>query len=74
MGQNTNRDAEMTKETRPKYKRLTQRDTIQAGDEYRTNWGTWWAIKPEFIGKQKGKIFSHYTKMRRKVPNGEAKG
>ena len=48
------------------YKRLTQRDIIQAGDEYRTNWGWWETIKPEYVGKRKGAVFGWYVKMRRK--------
>lgn len=48
------------------YKKLTQRDIIEEGDEYRTNWGTWRAIEPEFIGKRKGSVFSWTLKMRRK--------
>jgi len=49
-----------------KYKRLTQRDIMQDGDEYRTTWGTWQAIESEFIGKRKGAVFGWYLKMRRK--------
>ena len=48
------------------YKRLTQRDIIREGDEYRTNWGTWWPIEPEYIGKRKGAKLGWYVKMRRK--------
>ena len=48
-----------------KYKKLTQRDIIQKDDEYRTNWGTWEQIEPEFVGKRKGSVFSWTLKMRR---------
>jgi len=48
-----------------KYKRLTQRDIINPGDEYKTNWGTWQKIEDKFVGIRKGKIFGHYVKMRR---------
>lgn len=54
-----------------KYIRLTQRDTIQQGDEYRTNWGTWRPIEQEHIGKQKGKVFGHWLKMRRIIQKEE---
>lgn len=50
-----------------KYQRLKQCDIIQENDEYRTPWGTWHPIEPEFIGKRKGKVFSHYLKMRRRI-------
>lgn len=48
-----------------KYQRLTQRDIIQEGDEYYASFGAWIPIELEFIGKRKGKVFSHYLKMRR---------
>lgn len=48
------------------YVRLTQRDIIQDGDEYRTNWDTWEPIEPKYIGKRKGAVFGWYLKMRRK--------
>lgn len=48
-----------------KYKTLTQRDIIQNGDEYRTNWGSWAQIEPEFVGIRKGAILGWYVKMRR---------
>ena len=48
------------------YRRLTQRDIIKEGDEYRTNWGTWRLIERFFIGKRKGVVFSWTLKMRRK--------
>jgi len=48
------------------YRRLTQRDIIKEGDDYRTNWGTWATIEPEYIGKRKGSVFSWTVKMRRK--------
>ena len=50
-----------------KYKRLTQRDIIQAGDEYYATHGEWTSIEPKFVGERKGKLFSHYLKMRRRV-------
>ena len=50
-----------------KYQKLTQRDVIQTGDEYRTNWGTWWPIEPDHVGKRKGSVFGHWLKMRRIV-------
>jgi hypothetical protein len=49
-----------------KYKRLSQADIIKKNDEY-YQWGRWWKIEIEFIGKQKGEIFSHYVRMRRLV-------
>ena len=49
------------------YRRLTQRDIIKQGDEYRTNWGIWSLIEPEFIGKRKGAMLGWYVKMRREV-------
>lgn len=49
-----------------KYKRLTQRDIIQERDEYRTNWGSWTTIEPEYVGKRKGVVLGWYVKMRRK--------
>ena len=56
--------------SKQKYKRLTQRDIIEAGDEYRTNWGTWWPIEPEYIGKRKGAVLGWYVKMRRNIKEG----
>ena len=53
--------------SKQKYKRLTQRDIIEAGDEYRTNWGTWWPIEREYIGKRKGAVLDWYVKMRRNI-------
>ena len=50
-----------------KHKRLTQRDIIKEGDEYRTNWGTWQTIEPEYIGKRKGAVLGWYVKMWRKA-------
>jgi hypothetical protein len=58
--------AKVVKQEIIKMKRLTQRDIIQKGDEYRTSWGTWTEIEDEFIGKRKGAVFSHTLKMRRK--------
>ena len=49
-----------------KYKYLTQRDIILNGDEYRSNYGTWEEIEPEYVGKRKGELFSHYTRIRRR--------
>jgi hypothetical protein len=48
-----------------KYKKLTQQDIIQENDEYRTNWGSWTEIEPEYIGKRKGSVLGWYVKMRR---------
>ena len=48
------------------YRRLTQRDIMKEGDEYRTNWGTWRLIEPRFVGKRKGSVFGWTLKMRRK--------
>lgn len=57
-----------------KHKRLTQRDIIQKDDEYKTNWGRWEQIEPEYAGKRKGAVFGWYTKMRRlKGENHETK-
>lgn len=56
-----------TETQRERYRRLTQRDIIRAGDEYRTNWGTWQHIEHEYIGKRKGAVFGWYLKMRRKA-------
>ena len=51
----------------PKYQRLTQRDTIEKGDEIFTNWGTWEPVDPEYVGCRKGKIYGWYVKIRRLV-------
>ena len=48
-----------------KYIRLTQRDIIKKGDEYKTNWDTWDKIEPEHVGKRKGAVMGWYVKMRR---------
>jgi len=48
------------------FARLTQRDIIEPGDEYWSNWGTWEQIEAEYVGLRKGSVFGHYTKMRRK--------
>ncbi len=50
-----------------KYKRLTQRDIIRAGDEIRTNWGTWTAVDSSDIGKRKGAIYGWYVKIRHHI-------
>lgn len=52
-----------------KYKRLTQQDIIQAGDEYKTTWGTWTKIEPTDVGVRKGSIMGYYVKMRRQLPD-----
>jgi hypothetical protein len=49
-----------------KYVRLTQRDIIQPDDEY-YQFGGWWKIESQFVGKQKGSVFGWYFKMRRPV-------
>ena len=51
---------------RQRYRRLTQRDIIRAGDLYRTTYGTWRPIEDEYIGKRKGSMLGWYVKMRRK--------
>ena len=53
--------------SKQKYKRLTQRDIIQKNDQYRTTYGTWTVIEPEYIGKRKGAVLGWYVKMRRNI-------
>jgi len=57
-------------EKQVKYKKLTQRDVIENGDEYRTNWGTWGKIESEYVGKRKGAVFGWHLKMRRPILQG----
>ena len=46
---------------------LNQWDTIEAGDEQWTAWGTWEPIKPEWVGSRKGSIMGWRYKVRREV-------
>jgi len=50
---------------------LKQRDTIRAGDEIRSNWGTWHEVLSKDVGQKKGKLYAHFDKIRRALKAGD---
>jgi len=49
-----------------KHEKVKQRDILKPGDEIYNVLG-WRPIDPEDVGKEKGSLYGHYTKIRREI-------